>query len=80
MRPEPLAFHRDEKDLLLPCSFDIAKHVGNIMSKVFPYDFVSVDGVTSGLYIEGGLGDEKLAYLEGYANAVDDILSKLLEK
>ena len=49
------------------------------MSKVFEYGFFSVDGLTSGLYVEGGTGDEKYAFLEGYATAIDDMFSKLLE-
>ena len=80
MRPEPLALHgEEEKDLLLSCSFERAKQIGSIMSKVFEYGFFSVDGLTSGLYVEGGTGDEKYAFLEGYATAIDDMFSKLLE-
>lgn len=80
MRPEPLAFHREEeKDLVWACSFERAKQIMPKIYAAYGYDFISVDSLASGLYVADGLSDEKLAYLKGYARAMDEVLSKLLE-
>mgnify|MGYP003479060663 CR=1 FL=1 len=81
MRPEPLAFRREEeKDLVWACSFERAKQIAKKIYAAYGYDFFSVDsGSESGLYVLEGPSDEKLADLKGYARAMDEVLSKLLE-
>ena len=80
MRPEPLAFRREEeKDLVWACSFERAKQIMPKIYAAYGYDFISVDGRASGLYVTEGLSEKKQAELTGYARAMDEILSKLLE-
>lgn len=80
MRPEPLAFRKsEEKDLVLACSFERANQIMPKIYKAYEYDFFSVSSRSSGLYVTEGLSDEKLAEIKGYARAMNEMLSKLLE-
>lgn len=80
MRPEPLAFRREEeKDLVLACSFERAKQIMPKIYAAYGYDFMAVDSRASGLYVTEGLSDEKFAEVKGYARAMNEVLSKLLE-